>query len=561
MTRPVFKQDVQVYQSGADAKTFTIPFECFGVSISNPTSQWLAIAGDYVAPSSRATFTLTGDNVVPAAWQAPPGVVQPAPSASQQARLVFTDVLLPNASGPLLGTQVPSTLTVEQFTKSSLPAAGTAGRVSLLTDYDRSLWVDDGTRWRSITSREFDVTAFGAVGDGGITDNGPAFNAAINAIKAAGGGILHVPLADNFYGFTTTIVADDANDGLVIMGDMLHSTTLHVELRWLGGAGSGSLLTFNSAHGIKLQGLRFSYTNAAYNGTLVSTIHSASGLDAARWRIEDCEFAGQGGAVSAAVLLGLSQCIIGTVRNCHFINAVVGIFLGPSYVNVCEISGCDFNACSDVPILFQGGQQTIKITSCTFEPRANGTSAAIRQINFGAFIWGLDYTNNWHGDVSANGGSWINDVQPLGCIIHGNYFGSPGGGATDTAIRIRGQGITVIGNRIETARAIEFTALTLAFVAIGNDWSNVTQFFGLANLAIGESLMLANNGAGLGFYPPGMAAGGGANAGPQNNNALWGGSGIPPVGGGNNGDFYFRADGGAGTSIYMKRGGAWVAIL
>ena len=37
------------------------------------------------------------------------------------------------------------------------------------------------------------------------------------------------------------------------------------------------------------------------------------------------------------------------------------------------------------------------------------------------------------------------------------------------------------------------------------------------------------------------------------------GSGLPS--GGNNGDFYFRTDGGTGTSIYMKRSGAWVAIL
>jgi hypothetical protein len=45
----------------------------------------------------------------------------------------------------------------------------------------------------------------------------------------------------------------------------------------------------------------------------------------------------------------------------------------------------------------------------------------------------------------------------------------------------------------------------------------------------------------------------------QTASGLLAGSGVPT--GGNNGDFYFRSDGGAGTSIYMKRAGAWVGIV
>ena len=40
---------------------------------------------------------------------------------------------------------------------------------------------------------------------------------------------------------------------------------------------------------------------------------------------------------------------------------------------------------------------------------------------------------------------------------------------------------------------------------------------------------------------------------------LLAGSGAPS--GGNDGDFYFRGDGGAGTSIYMRRAGVWVGIV
>lgn len=47
----------------------------------------------------------------------------------------------------------------------------------------------------------------------------------------------------------------------------------------------------------------------------------------------------------------------------------------------------------------------------------------------------------------------------------------------------------------------------------------------------------------------------------QVNAGLYAGSGAPNNSNGNNGDFYFRGDGGAGTSIYMKRAGAWVGIV
>lgn len=40
---------------------------------------------------------------------------------------------------------------------------------------------------------------------------------------------------------------------------------------------------------------------------------------------------------------------------------------------------------------------------------------------------------------------------------------------------------------------------------------------------------------------------------------LYSGTGVPAVGLGNNGAFYLRNDGGAGTCIYQKRAGAWVA--
>lgn len=44
------------------------------------------------------------------------------------------------------------------------------------------------------------------------------------------------------------------------------------------------------------------------------------------------------------------------------------------------------------------------------------------------------------------------------------------------------------------------------------------------------------------------------------NGSLRVGSGVPADSMGLDGDFYFRTDGGAGTAIYQRRTGAWVAV-
>lgn len=47
----------------------------------------------------------------------------------------------------------------------------------------------------------------------------------------------------------------------------------------------------------------------------------------------------------------------------------------------------------------------------------------------------------------------------------------------------------------------------------------------------------------------------------QSASGIYAGTGAPNNADGNNGDFYFRSDGGAGTTIYQRRAGAWVGIV
>lgn len=62
-------------------------------------------------------------------------------------------------------------------------AAGTTGRLRLLSDYDRALWFEAPEQWVSLGGHSFDVRAFGAAGDG-ETDDWAAFHTAIEAMAS-----------------------------------------------------------------------------------------------------------------------------------------------------------------------------------------------------------------------------------------------------------------------------------------------------------------------------------------------------------------------------------------
>src|SRR5436853_5495549 len=55
---------------------------------------------------------------------------------------------------------------VNSYTKSGLPAAGTAGRIARVTDDVHSLWMDTGSLWFGLTGQVVNVQNFGAIGEG-----------------------------------------------------------------------------------------------------------------------------------------------------------------------------------------------------------------------------------------------------------------------------------------------------------------------------------------------------------------------------------------------------------
>ena len=102
------------------------------------------------------------------------------------------------------------------------------------------------------------------------------------------------------------------------------------------------------------------------------------------------------------------------------------------------------------------------------------------------------------------------------------------------------------------------------YVLVSVNGNNVAQFTNAGELRIGSSptspgvQLLGASGTLLSASQiyPGTPAGA-----RQTNAGLLAGAGAPSNANGNDGDFYFRSDGGALTTVYQKRVGAWVGIV
>lgn len=66
-------------------------------------------------------------------------------------------------------------------------------------------------KWEPVQTGWYDVTQFGAIGDG-TTDNRAAFESAISALKAVGGGTLYIPYSASHYKVLKSILIKDASN-------------------------------------------------------------------------------------------------------------------------------------------------------------------------------------------------------------------------------------------------------------------------------------------------------------------------------------------------------------
>jgi len=116
------------------------------------------------------------------------------------------------------------------------------------------------------------------------------------------------------------------------------------------------------------------------------------------------------------------------------------------------------------------------------------------------------------------------------------------------------QSILNSGGTIDPGSVAGLTALFAQVATLATEVATLTTEVATntTNIAANTASIAANTAA--------IAANAAAITALQARNQILNGTGVPAVGLGNNGDLYINNTGGAGTRLYGKVGGAWVAI-
>jgi hypothetical protein len=322
------------------------------------------------------------------------------------------------------------------------------------------------------------VKDFGAKGDG-IADDTGAIQAAINSAVLTGKRRVYVPVG--IYNISSAIALSQFK-GLELFGECNpsgYSINSCSYLRYT--AASGSLISIDSAHGVKISNLFLGYNNAAYTGDLVKTNNSAS-FDVTNCEFYQCVFSGESASfMGAASLLRLEKTIICSVVECWFSLAQKGIVIF-AYCNIVEFRRNTFIGLVLNSVYQQTGtNESLAFYNNTFEPlisgRASAFSSAASQYS-NSFV----YQGNWHGDVSVGGGNYWLQGNFRQALIAGNMFGSAGAGASDYAISSADSiGLSIVNNMF-LGKALSFTAPNYSVVISNNSFQSGDTINGLANL-------------------------------------------------------------------------------
>jgi hypothetical protein len=281
----------------------------------------------------------------------------------------------------------------------------------------------------------FNVMDYGAVGNSNLspgvgTDDTAAFQAAINAAKAANGTV-YVP-GPHYYRITDTLLCN------------LHSW----RFTGSGSGGSGPALYFDTTANKPLLNYASTYLfeldhltlvgRAGYTGNLVDVDGNGTGGtggDCQQYHIHHLNLRADASTTNS--LLRLNKTVIATIDNCRFADSKVHLLDGgTNYINAVTIRDCVFNpSCTDAHIkLTSGDVEMLHIEDCTFEA---GTNTTALKCATNTRLYKMLMSGCWFGD-SSPGVIWVDGITNqsnahISTIRDCMFF--LGGGVNDIAIK------------------------------------------------------------------------------------------------------------------------------
>ena len=167
--------------------------------------------------------------------------------------------------------------TLPGTTVAGQPAPGDTGTVARVTNDDKSIWMDSGTDWFSLTGKVIDIRAYGAdpAAVSPVTNN-DAFSNAIAAATAGDAILVPCAATDSIYDVSTAISVSKALTIFSNCGAEIHQTTANTKLITI----TASNVTIS---GLKLTGLQ--YTVETANEQAINILGTSAASPATNIRI------------------------------------------------------------------------------------------------------------------------------------------------------------------------------------------------------------------------------------------------------------------------------------
>lgn len=546
-----------------------LEFRAMGAYVDNFTAAWVELpdAQRFIPPNTFRVIPLPGVTKLSARFAAPPGVTQPLAGAGQTCYIVATELDVQPTGGPVGVTGLSASFLIEAFARANVPAAGNAGRLIRLTDYDRGVWLDDGTQFWSITGEVFNVAAWDARGDN-VTDDLAAITSAIAAAAAVDNGTVYFP--PGTYRTTASIALAD---GVNLLGAGRASSEIRPSAQTFAAVTATGTITFWT-----FKALSISYATAtagarATNSAAIGISLLASGaaypymFEIAQVIVSYAFNAFSAITTCRSFMYSLRHVYVAQSGGFAFVikptSGATTILLQNCYANAGDAGGFDIFGIDGLTLIDCACDNmtptasevnlfsTCRITMIGFQCEANTTIAT----GFGSVCHLLgcvgivmnfkSVSNLLQTDAADEAYALrVSSASQIDIFSPTNSTDTSNGGGTSYIIVAAGAThCAVFGSSITAAAgtATDFGIYTAnAKIAV---WNTDSPIFPQAL------------NAGAQIYP-----GSGVTALAQQSATGWlGGTGVPAAGVGNNGDFYIRSDGGAGTCIYQKRAGVWVA--
>ena len=396
--------------------------------------------------------------------------------------------------------------------QANLPAAGTVGRLSHVSDASRAVWVDTGSNWASLSAETFNVKQFGARGDG-VTNDISAILAAVNAADAKGGGVIlfppgtylvssAIPMRNNLQfvgsGLSTCVRLKAGSQDNVFGEATTTSQTHNVVIRDLQIDGNNANVPLTTDDSL-LNGIRWNQVSYSkiINVCIINTVFNAISIYnqscnnvVAFNRIQSIGSSLASGT-RCGVLLALAANRNKVIYNDIYSPQQYGIMesggVALAQDNLIKGNYIRSSMFDGIRIGCDSGSSTIrgtKIVENTVEGVVDPQSQGIRLYHAGTGT--IEDVLVFGNTVRGGGqhGILVSDTNVIGCIVQANHIiGNSGTGLMDNGAA------GVSGANIAAANASPFSSVRNQSIVFGNSFEGqpFNAFYLLGSLEIGET--------------------------------------------------------------------------